>query len=112
MSRRASLLLALVVLAFTVGGAMHAAASVEMSVKMVSMATETGNPPCDGCGDGGDDGAAATACPNVCVASAMAAVLFDATVLPVALPNVHPAPPGGYLSGQLTPPEPFPPRLT
>jgi hypothetical protein len=112
MSRRASLLLAVVVLAFTVGAAMHAAASVEMSFKMVSTATEAGSPPCDGCGDGGDGDGAATACPDACVASAMPAVLFDATVLPVAPPNAHRAPPGGRLTGQAAPPEPFPPRST
>ena len=112
MSRRASLLLALVVLAFTVGAAMHAAASVEMSFKMVSTAMEAGTPPCDGCGDGGDGDNAAAPCPNVCVASGMPAVLFDATTLFVVLPNGHLAPPGGHLAGQSAPPEPFPPRLT
>lgn len=112
MTRRASLLLALVVLVFTVGAAMNAAASVEMSFKMLSTATEGGTPPCDGCGDGGDGEKATSVCPVVCVPTAMSAALIDAATLPVTLRGAHRAPPDDSLTDWAAPPEPFPPRLT
>lgn len=111
MTRRASLLLALVVLVFTVGAAMNAAASVEMSFKMIST-TEAGTPPCDGCGDGGDGEKATSVCPVVCVPTAMSAALIDAATLPVTLRGAHRAPPDDSLTDWAAPPEPFPPRLT
>lgn len=90
--------------------AVHAS---NMAVKMVAAADvgASGKGDCDGCNDGGGDGANALACPAACMAPVVAVLPPASSVSPCPEAKL-PLRPHPLLLGWASSPDPYPPRST